>query len=90
MSENTNEVSLPPVAIGFIVDNEVVEILHTEERLANILLSNPLVLNVTAATGRPKTFIGDTYDPEQNKFAAEDTLAQLANSSIFNNSEPTE
>jgi hypothetical protein len=91
MSENTNQETGQRVKVGFIVNNEVVEIIDTDERIASILLGSPLVLDVTGPNGSAKTFISDTYDPEQNKFAAEDTLAILANSALINNPDiPTE
>jgi hypothetical protein len=37
----------PPIKIAFIIDNEVADILHTDERLSAIFLSNPLILDVT-------------------------------------------
>lgn len=37
----------PPIKLAFILDNEVADILHTDERLSAIFLSNPLVLDIT-------------------------------------------
>ena len=37
----------PPIKLAFILDGEVADILHTDERLAAIFLSNPIVLDVT-------------------------------------------
>lgn len=38
--------------IAFILDGQVVEVMHTEERLASILLSNPVAVDVTGQTTR--------------------------------------
>lgn len=38
---------LPPIAIAFLIDGLVVDVLHTDERLASIFLSEPQILNVT-------------------------------------------
>ena len=40
-------IQLPPIKIAFIIDNKVVEILNTDERLSAVFLSNPLILDVT-------------------------------------------
>ena len=37
----------PPVKIAFIIDGKVVDVLHTDERLAAIFLSDPVVIDVT-------------------------------------------
>lgn len=39
---------LPPHKIAFIIDGEVVDVLHTDERLAAIFLSDPEVIDVTS------------------------------------------
>jgi hypothetical protein len=36
-----------PIKLAFIIDGEVVDVLHTDERLAAIFTSNPLVLDVS-------------------------------------------
>jgi hypothetical protein len=64
MSENT----LPPVKVAFVINGEIVDILHTDERLSNILLANPTVLNVTGADGEPEYLPGDLYDAETGTF----------------------
>jgi hypothetical protein len=38
---------LPPIKVAFIIDGTVVDVLHADERLGAILLSEPVVLNVT-------------------------------------------
>lgn len=39
---------LPPNKIAFIIDGEVLDVFHTDDRLAAILLSNPTIVNATA------------------------------------------
>lgn len=65
MSENT----LPPVKVAFVVDGVIVDILHTDERLSNILLANPTVLNVTGVDGEPEYMTGDLYNAETGTFS---------------------
>ena len=64
MSENT----LPPVKVAFVIDGVIVDILHTDERLSNILLANPTVVNVTGADGEPEYSPGDLYNSETGIF----------------------
>jgi hypothetical protein len=60
----------PPIKLAFIIDNEVADILHTDERLAAIFLSNPTIINVTEKylddpnSVRP----GMMYDPESGNY----------------------
>ena len=63
-------IQLPPIKIAFIIDNKVVEILNTDERLSAILLSNPLILDVTDKMNNPEEYvmIGATYNPETGSF----------------------
>lgn len=76
MTENT----LPPVKIAFVIDNEIADILHTDERLAAIFLSSPVIVDVTEkmALGVESMIVGSIYDPETNTFsdAPEDTLGE--------------
>lgn len=44
MTENN---TLPPSKIAFIIDGEVAELLHTDERMASIFLSGPQIVNAT-------------------------------------------
>ena len=62
--------ALPPVKIAFVIDNQVIDILHTDERLAAIFLSEPVILDVTGDDGEPTTLVGATYDPETGTFTA--------------------
>lgn len=38
---------MPPMKIAFVIDGEVVDVLHTDERLAAIFLSDPKIIDVT-------------------------------------------
>ena len=42
-----NNVVLPNIKIALILDGEVLDILHTHDRLAAILLSNPTIVDIT-------------------------------------------
>lgn len=65
MTENT----LPPVKLAFVIDGEVADILHTDDRLGAIFTSNPVVINVTEimASDYP-VLVGSTYNAETNTF----------------------
>lgn len=67
MTEN----KLPPVKIAFVIDGKVVDVLHTDERLASIFLSQPTVVDVTDPTSDAgaKAAPGDYYDAETGKFS---------------------
>ena len=73
MSENQDlqEVDLPKQKVAFVIDGEVIDILHTDQRLAAIFLSEPLILDVSDkfVVGEvPGVWIGDAYDAETNTF----------------------
>jgi len=73
MSDNTDlqEVDLPKQKVAFVIDGEVIDILHTDQRLAAIFLSEPLILDVSDkfVVGEvPGVWIGDSYDAETNTF----------------------
>lgn len=80
MTEENNQMSidqvgpanLPPVKIAFVIDNEVVDILHTDERLAAIFLSNPKIVDVTnMIVSDPASIqVGFIYNEESNSFMA--------------------
>lgn len=71
MSDNTqNQQAVPPVKIAFVIDNQVVDILHTDERLAAIFLSEPTIVDVTGDDGRAACAIGDIYDPASGTFTS--------------------
>lgn len=68
--EQVGQENLPPVKVAFIIDNEVVDVLHTDERLGAIFLSNPLILNVTDIYSSDPNSIrpGMIYNPENNTY----------------------
>lgn len=39
--------NMPPVKLAFIIDGKVLDVLHTDERLAAIFLSEPTVIDIT-------------------------------------------
>lgn len=55
-------IELPPIKLAMIDDNStVIDVLHTDERLAAILLSNPIVKDVTDLNV-VETVLGWMYD----------------------------
>lgn len=68
----TSENVHAPIRVAFILDNRVVDIISTDERLAAIFLSQPLVINVTDIPQGPETgfFVNSTYNPETGTFTA--------------------
>lgn len=69
MSENTNEQPAPPIKLAFVIDNKVVDVLHTHENLYSILLNNPVMINVTGENGEQTVWVNDIYNPETNSFS---------------------
>lgn len=55
---------LPPAKIAFIIDDEVVDIIATDERLAAVFLSEPTIVDVSDL----KVQIGSKYDPNTKEF----------------------
>jgi len=73
MSENQDleKTELPKQKVAFVIDNEVVDIIHTDQRLAAILLSEPLMLDVSDkfVVGEvPGVWIGDAYNSATDTF----------------------
>jgi len=62
----------PPIKLAYIIDNEIVDILHTDQRLGAIMLSEPLIIDISEnfydEENRPTILIGATYSPETNSF----------------------
>jgi len=63
MTEQTTP-ELPPVKIAFIIDGQVVDVLHTDERLGAIFLSQATVVDVTEyqAQNPGVNLVHATYD----------------------------
>jgi hypothetical protein len=65
-----------PIKLAFILDGEVTDVLHTDERLAAIFTSNPIVIDVS------QRFIDDPlsvatgakYDSETGIFTEPEVL----------------
>lgn len=55
---------LPPAKIAFVIDGTVVDVLHTDDRLASIFLSQPTIVDATAwLLANPETrLVGGTWD----------------------------
>jgi len=62
--------NIPPVALVYLIDNVVVDILRTDERLAAIMLSNPVILDLSdiESLAEINAVVGATYDPETSSF----------------------
>jgi hypothetical protein len=67
----STEKPLPPVKIAFVIDNEVVDVLHTDARLGAIFLSEPLILDVTDLVddAANSAYVGAMYDAETGTFS---------------------
>lgn len=72
MAEQQAEPTLPPVKIAFIIDGEVVDILHTDERLGAIFTSNPIMKDVTGKLYTDEggvVSVGALYNAETDEFS---------------------
>jgi hypothetical protein len=57
--------------IAFVIDGEVVDILHTDERLAAILLSEPKLVDITDkidTEGIGSVIVGSSYNEDSDTF----------------------
>jgi hypothetical protein len=68
MTEQQNNV--PPRKLALIIDGEVIEVLHTDERLAAIFLSEPLVIDVSdyVTDSTTRELVGKLYSPDTKEF----------------------
>ena len=60
------------VKVAFVIDNEVVDILHTDERLGSILLSNPTIIDVSNHLNKDGQFnlpVGAIYNQDTQSFS---------------------
>lgn len=66
----TEQPAIPPIKIAFILDGEIVDILHTDERLGAIFLSNPVIIDVTGnmVENGGIASIGTGYNYETGEF----------------------
>ena len=56
------EQPLPPKKVAFVIDGVIQDILHTDERLAAIMLSEPLIVDVS---DEPESVVPGTLYPFQ-------------------------
>lgn len=66
MTQHNHE--MPPVRVAFILDNVVADVLHTDDRLAAIFLSNPLVIDISDREDANSITTNATYNPETQTF----------------------
>jgi len=73
INNNVQEQQLPPIKIAFVLDGEVVDILHTDERLSAIFTSSPLIIDVTGQLVQDGGIIkiGTKWDYETQQFFIE-------------------
>lgn len=71
----TQEPVIPPVKIAFILDGEIADILHTDERLGAIFLSNPIIMDVTdnLVENGGVASVGTKYNYETQELFLEET-----------------
>jgi hypothetical protein len=58
---------MPPIKVAFVIDNTIVDILHTDRRLADIFLSNGVVVDITSSTENIEA--GWIYNSETGQFS---------------------
>ena len=62
---------MPPVKLAFVIDGKVLDVLHTDDRLAAIFLSEPEIIDVTDTYASVNTgdtivsLVNWTYDGEK-------------------------
>ena len=61
---------MPPIKLAFVLDGEIADILHTDERLAAIFTSNPLIIDITNESASDNTgiMVGAKYDETNKSF----------------------
>jgi hypothetical protein len=60
--------------IAIILDNEVVQILNADDQFSALLLSNPVILDVTDIWEIEPIVIGTQYNPETNQLVLRPTF----------------
>ena len=68
MTEITPERLSKMNKIALVIDSEVVDILYADERLASILLSNPLIIDIDEKLKTEKIVVGYFYDADSDTF----------------------
>jgi hypothetical protein len=51
MNQPEGAADLPAKKIAFVIDDQIVEVLHTNETLGAILLSNPTIVDISSVYG---------------------------------------
>ena len=59
--------------IAFIIDEKIVSILNTDERMADVLLSNPVIVDITEET-KVNPFILEGWSYKNGVFVNEEEL----------------
>jgi hypothetical protein len=67
MTTEPETIELPPVKVAFVIDNTIVDILHTDRRLADMFLSNGVVVDITSSTENIEP--GWIYNSETGQFS---------------------
>jgi len=71
----------PPYDVALIIDDKVVDVLHTDGRIANILLSNPIIANAADEDGNQLGFVGDKYNSQDGSFSRDGVLPTIEDGS---------
>ena len=67
MTTEPENIEMPPIKVAFVIDNTIVDILHTDRRLADIFLSNGVVVDLTSNTESIQ--FGWIYNAETGQFS---------------------
>lgn len=70
MTTANQPIQTPPIKLAFVLDGQVADILHTDERLSAIFLSNPTVIDVTdnLYESGGTVNVGASYNEETKEF----------------------
>lgn len=68
MTQPTQEQIDAMKKVALIIDNEVVDIIYTDERFSAILLSNPVTIDITDRVPDEIIRVGYSYDSSTNTF----------------------
>jgi hypothetical protein len=67
MTTEPETIEMPPIKVAFVIDNTIVDILHTDRRLADIFLSNGVIVDITSNTENIEP--GWIYNSETGEFS---------------------
>ena len=68
MTGPTEEEVIAMSKIALVIDNEVVDVMYCQERLASILLSSPLVLDISERVLNEQISVGYSYNADSDTF----------------------